>query len=73
MPFIRKEVDFIRMSRLIKGYASNGAQLAKVLDVSGPTGKRRLDNPEELTLADLKKISQRLHIPVDDLRAAIQW
>lgn len=33
--------------------------------------KKRLDEPESLTLGELAKISRGLSIPIDELRAAI--
>ena len=72
MPYIKTDVDFIEMRRLIKGYVT-APDLAKVIEKSAPTARDRLNNPEMLTLGELKKISQRLHIPKDELFRAIRW
>lgn len=73
MPFVKqREKSFARLSRLLRGYAKT-AELAAALDRSFPTAKARLDHPEDLTLGELKKASQRLHIPVEEIRATITW
>ena len=73
MPYIKpKEPPFIHMQRLLKGYGYNAESLAKVLCVTPPTARKRLNNPELLTLQDLAIISRRAHIPWDAIREAVK-
>lgn len=39
--------------------------------VSPPTGRKRLEQPETLTLGDLDRLSRKGHIPMEELREAI--
>lgn len=74
MPYIKpRDVDFVKVQRTIKGYSILAPQLAQALDCSEPTARKKLNNPELFTLADIKKISRRLHIPLEELRAGIGW
>ena len=68
-----REPDFAGLGRTIRGYGYNSVTLAEVLGVSQPTAMRKLKEPEHLTLADLKRIAQRGHIPLDELRDRIRW
>ena len=45
----KKEPDFIEVTRLIKGYVS-APQVAKMLNCSANTARRRLNAPETFTL-----------------------
>lgn len=72
MPYVKKpDPPFARMTRLLKGYGLNGPGMARVLGVSHPTGKRRLENPQELTIGDLDRLNRFGHIPLEELREAI--
>ena len=72
MPYIKpRERPFEKTSRLITGYCPSPPQLAKVLDCSAPTARKKLRCPELLTLSDLRKINNRLHIPAEEIRATI--
>lgn len=71
MPYIKENLPFDKMHRLLKGYELDGPKLAAILGVSAPTAKLRLDEPGKLTLADLDKISRRGHIPMEELRECI--
>ena len=73
MPYIKKkEPPFAKMGRLITGYGLNAPRLAELLDVSRQTAKRRLENPETLTLQDLDRINRLGHVPIEEIRDAIQ-
>lgn len=72
MPKLKDNAPFLKFSRLLRGY-TNGETLATVLDVHPNTARKRLRDPSGLTLTDIKHISQRLHIPVDEIRQAITW
>ena len=72
MPYIKPRAKpFWQMHKLLRGNDINADQLAAVLGCSRPTAKKKLDNPELLTLADLGKINLSGHIPIEDIRDAI--
>ena len=72
MPKQAKPVPFITVTRLIKGYESNQSKLAEIIGCSRETIRKRLTNPEQFTLGDLKKISQAVQIPIEEVREAIK-
>ena len=73
MPRVRTpEIPFVKMQRLLLGYGYNGPALARILDCDPKTARDRLKHPEKLTLKALDLISRRGHIPMEDLRVAIQ-
>lgn len=69
MPYIKKETDGLR--RLLLAYELNGVKLAEILGCCQNTGKDRMRNPHKLTVGDLRAISRKAHIPIDELRGAI--
>lgn len=72
MPYIKKpDPPYARMTRLLRGYGLNGPKLAAVLQVSAPTGQKRLTCPDTLTLGDLDRINRFGHIPIEEIREAI--
>ena len=70
MPYIPKTQP--ELTRLILSYGFNGENLEAVLGHSPPTNRRRISNPDELTVGDLKKLARKGHIPLDEIRAAIK-
>lgn len=73
MPYVKKpDPPYVKMTRLLKGYGLNGTKLAEILGVSRPTAKARIDAPGKLTLGDLDRINRFGHIPIEELREAIQ-
>lgn len=73
MPYVKKtDPPFVKMTRLLRGYGFTGPSLARVLNVSHPTAKLRLDEPERLTLGDLDRLNRFGHIPIEELREAVQ-
>lgn len=73
MPRVKeKEIDFAKVKRLLLGYEITAKTLSEVLGCSQPTARKKLNSPETLTLGELKKISQRKHIPIDEIRESIQ-
>ncbi len=73
MPYVKKpEQPFAKMTRLLRGYGLTATELAKLLGCSYPTGQKRLNQPESMTLGELDQISRRAHIPIEELREAIQ-
>ena len=62
MPFIKREIPFAKMQRLLRGYGLNGPKLGDVLGCSPTTARVRLNSPETLTLGELERISTHAHI-----------
>lgn len=72
MPYLKpRKKRFEEMTRLLKGYGFNGENLADVILCSPPTARKRIENPELLTLQDLENINRRGHIPLEKIREAI--
>ena len=71
MPYIKTRDPFAKMTRLLLSYGMNGVKLSIVIGCSPPTGKKKLDNPELLTLAELDALHRKAHIPIEELREAI--
>lgn len=70
MPYLRKaKID--PMVKLIRGYGLNCVSLADALGTSTTTGWKRINNPELLTLGDLRRLSTHGHIPIDEIRNAV--
>mgnify|MGYP003287904828 FL=1 len=46
-------------------------ELAEALDMTTMTLSRRKKSPLDFTLGELQKACRKLHIPIEDLRAAI--
>lgn len=49
------------------------ADLARMMDCSCPTVTRRFQNPGDLTIDQLTALGRGLHIPIEELRAAIRY
>ena len=60
-----------RMTRLIRGYGYDGVSLAKVLGCSPPTARRKLLEPQYLTVGDLDKLRRSGHIPLEEIKEAL--
>lgn len=67
----KKEPDFIKVGRLIKGYATP-PKVAEMLNCSPNTARNRLNAPETFTLGELNMICRQAHIPWEDMREAVQ-
>lgn len=61
------------MTVLLRGYDLNGKSLGKILNCSHPTAKRKIDNPQLLTLGDLERIGKKTNISIEEIRGAIRW
>lgn len=72
MPYKKTDTPFMEMSRLLKGYGLNATELSKVLGVSVPTARAKLESPEKITLKDIGLVMRYGHIPVDAIRMAIK-
>lgn len=72
MPYKKPTQKFIEITRLLKGFDLNATNLSKILDCSIPTARKKLLNPEYLTLAELEAIHRKGHIEWDRIRNAIK-
>lgn len=73
MPYIKPMArPFNEMHKLLKAYGLTSAKFAVILGCSLPTAKKKLDNPEKLTLEDLDKINRFGHVPIEELREAVK-
>lgn len=72
MPYLKKkEPDFVKVSRLIRGYATP-PKIAEMIGCSATTARKKMNYPELFTLGELNLICRRAHIPVEDMRQAAQ-
>ena len=72
MPHIKREKLFDAVTRTLKGYG-NASEIGTAIGKSYQTARARLNNPQDLTLGELRLLSLRLHIPKEDLMNAIKW
>lgn len=68
----KKEPDFIKVTRLIKGYAS-APKVAKIIGRSANTARKKLNEPHRFTLGELELICLGAHIPAEDMEASIKF
>ena len=60
------------MRRLLNAYELNsGEALAAVIGVSPSTAYKRIKHVEDLSVAELRRLNVRGHIPIEELRAAL--
>ncbi len=74
MAYVRRyQPPYEKMRRLIRGYGLNAPKLASVLDC-GETKARSLlrDRTAHLTLEDLHRLNTHGHIPIEEIREALQ-
>jgi hypothetical protein len=66
-----------KLGRLINGAVSwdekTYTEVGAVLGLKWRAAKRYLKNPEKMTVEQLLKLSRRLNIPIDDLRATMRY
>jgi hypothetical protein len=67
----KKEPDFIKVGRLIRGYATP-PKVAEMIGCSATTARKKMNTPELFTLGELNMICHRAHIPIEDMRQAAQ-
>lgn len=73
MPYVkRKEIPFAKVARTFRGY-DNTKNLAESVGVSQQTMARRLSNPEEFTLKELRELASKNHIPKEEIINSIIW
>ena len=65
--------ELVLISGTVKTNETDRASLAKIMGCSEPTVTRRFKDPGSLTLDELTALGRGLHIPIDDLRAAIRY
>lgn len=74
MPRLKKtEPAFWDIRRLLLGYELSAVHLARAAGISESTAARRLANPGDLTLTELKRICRNGGVPADRIREAIQF
>lgn len=74
MPRLKQpDRPFQDIRRLLLGYELSAVRLAKAAGISESTAQRRLANPGDLTLTELKRICRNGGIPADRIREAIQF
>lgn len=56
------------MTRLLRGYEVNGKNLAACIGCSEETARKKLKDPNRLTLGDLSRIHHKYGIPIEELR-----
>jgi len=72
MPYLKqKQKPFEGVRRLLLGYEITPVKLNKILGVCYNTARDRIDSPERLTLADMRKIHRYGHVPADVILDAI--
>ena len=73
MPRVKTtQTDYACMGRLLRSYGANGVNLAAALKCDPATARRKLAEPQRLTLGDLSKISTHYAIPMNDIREAVK-
>ena len=68
----KKEPDFIKVGRLIRGYATP-PKAAEMIGCSATTARKKMNTPELFTLGELQMICLRAHIPAEDMEAIIKF
>lgn len=69
MPRLRNEVH--PMTRLLLSYQLNGNNLSACIGCSPATARRKIVEPQRLTVGDMLAIHRRFGVPLDDLRGCI--
>lgn len=72
MPYKKIKQNQIELHRLLKAYELNATALARILNCSFPTAKKKLDDPGKLTVDELMVISTKGHVAIDLIREAIK-
>ena len=73
MPRLKKnEPDFIKVGRLIRGYATP-PKVAEMIGCSATTARKKMNTPELFTHGELQMICLRAHIPAEDMEAIIKF
>lgn len=59
------------MTRLLKSYDLNGNNLSGAIHCSPATARKKISNPQFLTMGDMIAIHYKFGVPLDDLRGCI--
>ena len=74
---LQREPPHQAMRILLEGWRHTSGkerpELARTMGCSMQTVSRRFKNPGDLTLDELTALGRCLHIPIEDLRAAIRY
>ena len=62
---------FILLNGAAKG--KTNAELGVIIGKKAQTTGYRLADPDTLTIGELKRLCRNLHIPIEDLRSAIEY
>lgn len=78
MPKLKRPPDrYYNFKLLIRGsmavHGVTQTEAADRLDMTQKTLRRRLNDPDSMTLGEMKKLASLLNIPADDMRAAIPF
>lgn len=74
MPRLKQpDRTFQDMRRLLLGYELRAPLLASAAGISESTAARRLANPGDLTLTELRRICRNGGIPAERIREAIKF
>ena len=68
----KKEPDFIKVGRLIRGYATP-PKVAEMIGCSATTARKKMNTPELFTLGELQMICLRPHNPAEEMEAIIKF
>ena len=69
MPRLRNEVH--PMTKLLWSYRANGNNLSEILHCSPATARKKIAQPQFLTMGDMLAIHRQFGVPLDDLRGCI--
>lgn len=73
MPYIAPaKQPFEEVARLIRGYMQ-APKMAEAIGCTEPTARKKLDDPGRITLADLRALQRKGHIPAEEIREAIKF
>ena len=74
MPRLKQpDRPFPDMRRLLLGYELRAPMLSKAAGISESTAARRLANPGDITLTELRRICRNGGIPAERIREAIKF
>lgn len=59
------------LTRLLRGYEINGANLAKALGCAEETARKKIQDPNRLTVGDLTAIHIKFGVPIEDIRELV--
>lgn len=69
MPRLRNEVH--PMTRLLLSYQLNGNNLSGAIHCSPSTARKKIKDPQFLTIGDMVAIHRKFGVPLDSLRGCV--